>query len=135
METNPSDVVRLRSQIAENVEKGNFEAARKLQTELVRRVEADAGSNAGEIGDALHDLSAYCFKVGEFEAAKITIAKAIGFLRLYNGKQTPKVQNALNLAKEIQEELAKRGLIVATRKRRKKSLTTGGANDSEVEEK
>lgn len=91
----------------EAAQSGDFETARNLQRDLVRTLERSPESTHGQLGDALYLLAFYCFKLGEYKSAQIEAAKAIGFRRLFFGRGHAKLNEAMELARQIQFELSK----------------------------
>ena len=106
-ECQAAELARLRILVQRSEDCSDFESARYIQEELVRLTESDLSSTAAQLGDELYKLGAFTLKTGEFKAAQMHTAKAIGFRRMFFGKGHHKVYEALELAKAIQSELAK----------------------------
>ncbi|HIA53998.1 MAG TPA: hypothetical protein EYN91_18215 [Candidatus Melainabacteria bacterium] len=104
-----------------------FDEARRLQDELVQKIERNPSCTSGALGDALFRLAFYSYKCGYYKVAQMEIAKSIGYRRLFFGKGNEKVRETVELAKVIQDELSK---LEPRRIRRKRSPLSADSSTS-----
>jgi hypothetical protein len=100
------------------VERNDWVGAIEHQVSVVNSIEYDSNCSAGQLGDAMLHLTEFCVKAGQLKRAQFYIVRAIGFLRIYYGKNHEKVSKSLDLAKFIQTELIRTGQSLPSRRRR-----------------
>jgi hypothetical protein len=99
------DLLRLKQLVIEHEERRDFSTAKSYQLTIARIAECDPHSTAGELGDIFYRLGVLDVKAGAGEAAISALAKALGFRRIFFGKGHPKVEETMELIKEIRRDL------------------------------
>lgn len=95
------EIHRLEQIVFDYEQISDFLIAKTIQLTIVQLTESDPKCTAGELGDRFHRLGELIIKAGEGEDLFAILAKALGFRRIFYGKGHPKVQETLEIIKDI----------------------------------
>lgn len=102
------EIHRLEQIVFDYEQISDFLIAKTIQLTIVQITESDPNCTAGELGDRFHRLGELIVKAGADEDAIGNLTKALGFRRIFYGKGHPKVQETLELIKDVRRNVSTR---------------------------
>ncbi|MBC7998460.1 MAG: hypothetical protein IAF58_10975, partial [Leptolyngbya sp.] len=97
----------LQEMVSEHEANKDFSLAFDIQTRIVTLLESEPGSVSGDLGDAFFHLGCLAYQLSKNEEALGYLVKALGFRRIFFGKGHEKVEQVMDLIKEVRSKIPK----------------------------